>query len=166
MCAGIHTASGSLQTAERSYRPCVQYFDGGSRRNPGPAGCGAALFATGSSTPVATASAYLGEATSNEAEYQGLIMGLQLALRHGVRAVLIRGDSKLVVSQLVGSWQVKKPHLAALLDLVNARLLPRIERWQAKHVRRESNAVADRLANEAMDKGARGAEPCLPSDEL
>lgn len=86
----------------------AQYFDGGSRGNPGEAGCGAALFRHDArSSPVATRSAYLGKATSNEAEYQGLIMGLQLAAQQGAREVAIRGDSKLVISQLLGQWQVR-----------------------------------------------------------
>lgn len=144
----------------------MQYFDGGSRRNPGPAGCGAAIFQGSSGRPLAIASEFLGDATSNEAEYQGLIMGLQLALKHGATAVAIRGDSKLVVNQLLGTWQVKKPHLADLLDLVNTRLLPRFERWQVQHVPRELNAVADAQANAAMDRGARGASPRLPSAAL
>jgi ribonuclease H / adenosylcobalamin/alpha-ribazole phosphatase len=73
----------------------MQYFDGGSRANPGPAGCGAAVYPEFGSTPIATASAYLGTATSNEAEYQGLILALKLARDRGASRVAIHGDSKV-----------------------------------------------------------------------
>lgn len=114
----------------------MQYFDGGSRGNPGEAGCGAALFTgEGRGMPVATRSAYLGKATSNEAEYQGLIMGLQLAVSRGAREVAIRGDSKLVINQLLGTWQVPLWRLCKLLVASSSR--PCIA-WQhaAPHLRR------------------------------
>jgi ribonuclease HI len=134
----------------------VQFFDGGSRHNPGQAGCGAAIFAEGEPglrRPLATAHAFLGIATCNEAEYQGLILGLQLALRHGAHEVVIHGDSKLVVKQLLGEWKVKNERLSLLLDHINSQLLPKFEAWKAQHVYRDANGVADALANLAMDEG-------------
>lgn len=142
----------------------LQFFDGGARRNPGPAGCGAAVLPTdGAAHPLATRSAYLGTATSNEAEYQGLILGLQLALDHGATEISICGDSKLVVNQLLGRWQVRNERLARLLDVINTSLLPRFDRWKVKHVYREDNSLADRLANQAMDAGMRGERADVPS---
>lgn len=141
----------------------LQFFDGGSRGNPGLAGCGAALFPRGGGAPLDTAHAYLGTATSNEAEYQGLILGLSLALRHGATDVAICGDSKLVVNQLNGVWQIRNPRLARLLDVVKCDLLPSFGRWEVRHVYREANGVADALANEAMDSARYGAVPRLPS---
>jgi ribonuclease HI len=147
----------------------VQFFDGGSRSNPGPAGCGACIYSDddGSHAPLlATASAFLGVATSNEAEYQGLILGLKLALDNGAREVSIHGDSKLVVNQVLGQWQARNHRLARLLALVNGSLLPRFDQWRVQHVYREGNKLADELANEAMDSGRRGACSMLPSESL
>lgn len=145
----------------------AQYFDGGSRGNPGLAGCGAALFPPGGrGPPLDTASAYLGTATSNEAEYQGLILGLSLALRNGATDVAICGDSKLVVNQLNGVWAIRNPRLARLLAVVKGDLLPRFTRWDVRHVYREANCTADALANEAMDSAGRGAAARLPSQNV
>ena len=148
------------------WQTCVQYFSGGARRNPGPAGCGAAILAARTSTLIATSSAYLGEATSNEAAYQGLILGLQLALQHGAQRVLIRSSSELVIRQLTGKWEAKSPPLAARLAMVRAHLLPRLSHCEAVHVLRELNMDASQLAKEAMDAGASGVDPRLPSDAL
>jgi ribonuclease HI len=144
----------------------MQYFDGGSRGNPGPAGCGTAVFdPSDKCTPVATASAYLGRATNNAAEYEGLILGLQLALRNGARHVIIRGDSMLVVRQIRGEWRAHNDHLRDLLEIVREKLLPRFDSWEVGHVYRDKNSEADALANEAMDGGRGGQRPRLPSEE-
>lgn len=95
----------------------MQYFDGGSRGNPGPAGSGAVLFesdpgASGEGADAsATGRACLGRQTNNCAEYEGLVLGLLLALQSGATRVHVRGDSMLVVKQVRGpevSWII--PH--------------------------------------------------------
>jgi len=140
----------------------VQYFDGGSRGNPGPAGCGAAIYARdGDSTPVATAHAFVGHATNNQAEYEGLILGLGLALQQGAKSITIRGDSMLVVNQVKQTWKAHHAGMRRLLDVVLQTMLPRFGGWQIQHVYRNENGEADRLANQAMD--SRVPAP-LPSE--
>jgi ribonuclease HI len=144
----------------------LQFFDGGSRRNPGHAGCGAALFTTDSSVAMDTDSAYLGVATSNVAEYQGLILGLKLAYNHGIRVVDIRGDSNLVINQLNSDWKVNNEKLKALLATVHS-MLPKFDEWNASHVYREQNSVADGLVNDAIDEGIAGHRSVrTPSEEM
>jgi ribonuclease HI len=86
------------------------YVDGACRGNPGPAGAGAVLYGP-KGDKRAEDSRYLGEATNNVAEYQALLLGLELALKHGAKNLSIVSDSELMVRQLNGSYQVKKPHL-------------------------------------------------------
>ncbi|MFL6122882.1 bifunctional RNase H/acid phosphatase [Actinophytocola sp.] len=137
--------------------------DGGSRGNPGPAGYGAAVFAHDGSL-LAERAEGIGVATNNVAEYQGLIAGLTAARELGATEVAVRMDSKLVVEQMSGRWQVKhealKPlaatarELAAGFDEVTYTWIPRAR-----------NAHADRLANEAMDTQAgRPARQPAPVD--
>lgn len=133
----------------------LQFFDGGSRGNPGPGGCGAAVFSCSDRSTITSRSAFLGHTTNNRAEYEGLILGLKIALDSGVNSISVHGDSKLVVMQVNGQWQAHDPELAILRDHVVQKLLTKFENWQVHHVRRENNSEADRLANDAMDHGMR-----------
>jgi ribonuclease HI len=130
----------------------VLHADGGSRGNPGPAGAGAVLT-TEDGEEVAGLSRYLGRATNNVAEYQALIMGLEEARRLGCRELEVRLDSELIVRQLSGRYRVKSPHLKPLHDRAR-ELLAGFGRVRVSHVAREHNHKADRLANQAMDRGA------------
>lgn len=129
----------------------VLHADGGSRGNPGPAGAGAALL-DAAGRQVAAWRRYLGITTNNVAEYQALIMGLEGALDLGVSQLLVRLDSELLVRQLQGRYQVKSPHLKPLFAQARA-LAGRYASIQFQHIPREQNAIADRLANLAMDQG-------------
>jgi ribonuclease H / adenosylcobalamin/alpha-ribazole phosphatase len=127
--------------------------DGGSRGNPGPAGYGAVVFDATDHRVLAERKESIGIATNNVAEYRGLIAGLQAAKELGATSVAVRMDSKLVVEQMSGRWQVKNETLRPLVrqasDLRSA-LGPVTFEWMP----RERNKHADRLANEAMDEAA------------
>ncbi len=98
----------------------------------------------------------IGEATNNVAEYAAVIAGLELAHQKGVTDIEIFMDSELVVSQLLGKWKIKKDTLRPLAVKARA-LMNRFESCELKHVRRELNADADRLANQGMDAAALDA---------
>jgi probable phosphoglycerate mutase len=134
-------------------RRLVVEADGGSRGNPGPAGYGAVVRDAATGEVLAEVSDYLGRATNNVAEYSGLIAGLRAAaaLARGAD-VDVRMDSKLVVEQMSGRWQIKHPDMRPLAAQARqaAQALGRVTyTW----VPRARNAHADRLANEAMDAG-------------
>jgi broad specificity phosphatase PhoE/ribonuclease HI len=126
--------------------------DGGSRGNPGPAGYGAAVFADNGSL-LAERAEGIGVTTNNVAEYQGLIAGLRAARDLGADEVTVRMDSKLVVEQMSGRWQIKnaalKPLAATAKEIATA-----FGRVTYTWIPRAQNAHADRLANEAMDAQA------------
>ena len=96
--------------------------DGGSRGNPGPAGYGAVVLDPATEEVLAERAEGLGVATNNVAEYQGLIAGLRAAIELGATEVEVRMDSKLVVEQMSGRWQVKHPAMKPLA-LEAARLV-------------------------------------------
>jgi ribonuclease HI len=124
-------------------------IDGGSRVNPGPAGFGV-RFAGPDGTVVAEFSGAIGVATNNVAEYSGLLAALRYAIDHGYANLTVRSDSLLLVCQMRGEYKVKNPGLQAL-HAEARRLVSEVGRVRFEHVRRELNAHADRLANEAMD---------------
>ena len=137
-------------------------FDGGARGNPGPAGAGAVIF---QKTPrgraggkVRGVAVWLGgdpPVTNNEAEYQGMIAGLEMARELGVRRVCVEGDSLLAVRQMLGEYKVKNERLLVLYR--EAMLLKEgFDEVSFKHVRRAMNAAADALANQALDEERSG----------
>jgi ribonuclease H / adenosylcobalamin/alpha-ribazole phosphatase len=130
--------------------------DGGARGNPGPAGYGAVVRDPDSGDVLAERCAALGTATNNVAEYNGLIAGLSAAVDLGAREVEVLMDSKLVVEQMSGRWQIKHPALRPLAAQA-AALVTRFDRVGFTWVPRERNKLADALANRAMDEARSGA---------
>ena len=129
----------------------VAHSDGGARGNPGPSGYGV-VIKDEAGRKVAALSEYLGHQTNNFAEYQGLIAALEYALEHGPKALKVISDSELLVRQMTGVYKVRN---ATLQDL-HARakqLIAKLEWFSIGHALREHNQEADRLANEAMDRG-------------
>lgn len=129
--------------------------DGGARGNPGPAGYGAVVLDAASGAVLAERAAGLGTTTNNVAEYSGLIAGLEAALELGATEVDVRMDSKLVIEQLTGRWQVRQPHLQPLAAQAKA-LVRKLGTVRFSWIPRARNARADRLANQAMDAQADG----------
>jgi probable phosphoglycerate mutase len=129
--------------------------DGGSRGNPGPAAYGAVVRDGDTGDVLVEVAEYIGTATNNVAEYRGVIAGLTAALELGATDVGVRMDSKLVVEQLSGRWQVKHPSMKPLA-MQATRLARNFASIEYAWMPRERNKHADRLANEAMDDAAAG----------
>jgi dinuclear metal center YbgI/SA1388 family protein len=132
------------------------YTDGGARGNPGPAGIGARLT-TSAGEVVEDLADYIGKATNNVAEYQALIAGLEVALDRGVERLDVFLDSELVVKQVNGQYKVKDAGLKPLHRQA-CLLLSKFHEVDVRHVRREQNAAADALVNQAID-AALGLRP-------
>lgn len=128
----------------------IAYTDGGARGNPGPSGYGV-VIKDESGRKVAALSEYLGHQTNNFAEYQGLIAALEYALGHG-KVLKVISDSELLVRQIKGIYKVKNPTLQDLHARAK-ELIAQMNWFSIGHAFREHNREADRLANEAMDKG-------------
>ena len=131
------------------------HCDGGARGNPGPAGYGVEVTdPTGA--VVAELSEFLGICTNNVAEYSGLLASLQYALDHGHPALRVISDSELMVKQIQGKYKVNSPDLKPLWQTAKQRIA-QLKSFEITHALRHKNKAADRLANEAMDRGmARG----------
>jgi ribonuclease HI len=127
------------------------HCDGGSRGNPGPSGYGA-VIEDPQGQVVARLSRFLGRQTNNYAEYSGLLAVLEWALGNGAKQMRVVSDSELMVKQMKGLYKVKSPGLIPLWQEAKRRAA-RLERFEMRHTLRGGNKEADRLANEAMDKG-------------
>ncbi|MFF5314026.1 bifunctional RNase H/acid phosphatase [Streptomyces massasporeus] len=138
-------------------REFIVEADGGSRGNPGPAGYGAVVSDAATGETLRETAEYIGIATNNVAEYRGLLAGLRAAHALDPTATVhVRMDSKLVIEQMSGRWKIKHPDMKPLAAQA-ARIFPP-DRVTYEWIPRAQNKHADRLANEAMDAGARGEQ--------
>jgi ribonuclease HI len=93
------------------------------------------------------------EATNNMAEYEALIFGLTVALSLGVRELLVKGDSQLIIRQVRGECYCNNPQLVAYL--IHVRKLEKdFDALELQHVPRESNSAADALSAKASTKAS------------
>jgi probable phosphoglycerate mutase len=129
------------------------HCDGGARGNPGPAGYGA-LIQDANGMVIAELSEFLGIRTNNFAEYSGLLGCLQFALDNHHYRLRVVSDSELMVKQILGKYQVKSPDLKPLYEEAKRRIA-KLEKFEISHALRHKNKDADRLANEAMDRGMK-----------
>jgi probable phosphoglycerate mutase len=127
------------------------HCDGGARGNPGPAGFGAVLQDE-HGTILAELSEFLGVRTNNYAEYSGLLACLQYAVDHHHPRLRVVSDSELMVKQIQGKYKVNSPDLRPLWQEARNRIA-KLEGFEISHALRHKNKDADRLANEAMDRG-------------
>ena len=141
-------------SADKTY---ILRFDGGSRGNPGIAGSGMVLYDSEDGSEVWNGCQYLGDnLTNNEAEYAGLITGLQCARSLGIEKIVAQGDSKLILQQVEGNWKVKALHLRQYYNEA-VSMSKEFASFQTCHIERARNSRADELANEAMNtKQSRG----------
>lgn len=123
------------------------HFDGASRGNPGDGSCAAVVEVDGR---VEEVSLFLGQCTNNQAEYCGLIAGLETSLKFGAREIELFSDSIVCVKQVLGEYKVKSDHLAPL-HMRASRLLAKFAKWSIQHVPREENERADFLSNLVLD---------------
>lgn len=131
------------------------FTDGGARSNPGPAGYGYVIYdlSSGSEIILRKCGNYIGTATNNQAEYEGLINALDWVLSNINRPINaeIFLDSMLVVKQSLGEFKVKNSALKPLNFKARA-LLSKLDSFTLNHVMRDKNAVADELYNNAIDE--------------
>lgn len=125
------------------------FTDGAARGNPGPAALGAVLLDDADQV-LLELSERLGIASNNVAEYRALLAGLHAALARGIRLLVVKSDSELMIKQLQGEYAMKSAILRPLYREA-LELLKRFKEVRLFHVRREANQHADRLANRAFE---------------
>ncbi len=123
------------------------FTDGGARGNPGPAAIGGVLTIGDKKFNF---SEYIGKATNNQAEYQALLKGLELAKEHQVEELACFLDSELVVRQINREYKVKDAELAILFVKI-WNVAQKFKKINFSHIPREMNTAADKLVNEALD---------------
>jgi ribonuclease HI len=151
----IESLSRSLGDTPPAPRPrgldrAILHADGASRGNPGPSAI-AAIIHLPSGQELASVAKRIGRATNNVAEYRAVIEGMKLARDIGVRELTVFVDSELVMKQLTGAYRIRSKDLEPLAHEVAAEVR-HFAKCAFKHVKREENREADRMANEALDR--------------
>ncbi len=129
-------------------KEAIIHFDGGGQ-SPGPVT--AACIVELSDGSVVQDDKRFDQGTHNIAEWNALILGLRLALDHGERHVVVKGDSRLVVNQVNGDWKTKHPPLLPLRAEAE-ELLARFESARVKWIPRKQNWRADKAATSALNE--------------
>ena len=127
------------------------YIDGGARGNPGPAGAGVVIVDADDDGTLYEGGLFLGHATNNVAEYNGMLHGLKIAADLKAGEVEVISDSELLVRQMAGQYRVKNPGLQPLYRRAQ-ELVKSFGKCRFRHVRREQNTRADALVNQAIDQ--------------
>lgn len=137
----------------------VIYSDGGSRGNPGPSAAGFVVL-NSQQEVIAEGGEYLGITTNNQAEYQGVRIGLEKAIELGFKKVDFKLDSMLVVNQMKGQYKIKNRELWPINERIRM-LMTQFERVTFTHVNRQFNQLADGMVNKTLDahKAHPGAAP-------
>jgi len=144
--------------SDRSQAAWLMQFDGAANPNPGPASSGAVLWSPpdleGRRNPVFEMGKYLGKATNNIAEVQGLLLGLKIAAMRGARELLIEGDSELIIFQQTGKYRVSDKKLKVWWSEIQAAMMDETcFDWIAiRQVPREFNERADSITKEVLGR--------------
>jgi ribonuclease HI len=125
------------------------FTDGGSRGNPGDSAC--AFVVLKNKVEIYTNYSYLGKKTNNQAEYEGLIHGLEYLIKSEMYEAKFYSDSELMVKQIKKLYRVKDEGLKVLYEKANS-FINRFKSFEIIHVRRELNKNADLLVNKCLDE--------------
>jgi ribonuclease HI len=128
------------------------YIDGASKGNPGPSGIGVVIYSDGQA--IKNISCYIGEGTNNIAEYTALIYALQEGLLLKAQALKINTDSELLCRQMNKIYKVKSANILGLYNQAT-RLISGFKKFSIKHIPRENNSIADKLATKAIREQVR-----------
>lgn len=127
--------------------------DGGSRGNPGISGGG--VVVKKNDDIIFEQAIFFGQKTNNEAEYLAFLSALdwltKFSTDNKIEKVNFYLDSKLVVEQINKNWQVKEPRLREFVQKAWLKIAALPYPIKVTHVLRKANALADALANQAMD---------------
>ena len=145
-----HASGGASSPIKRTHHDeYVLFFDGCSKNNPGPSGAGAVLYHNG--VEIWSTAVFVGhKETNNVAEYTGMMVGIKRAVEMGIRRLVVKGDSNLVVQQMNGKFRVNAEHIKPL-HATAKNIIRNFDSIQFVHVYRHLNQRADELSNMGLE---------------
>jgi ribonuclease HI len=135
----------------------VMHFDGAFNL-PG-AGAGAVLTSPSGDKLFYAVQLYFKpehKVSNNIAEYEGLLAGLRAANALGIKRLVIKGDSQLVLNFSNKRYTLKDEHMAAYLD-EHQKMEKRFQGLELKHTPQGENVEVDEIAKRASHRLAQPA---------
>ena len=133
------------------------YFDGARRKSGAGAGV---IFVTLDEAIIPYSFTLTSAISNNAAEYEALIIGLEIAHNMELNTLTIYGDSQLIINQLLGIYAVKKEGLVPYFQR-EKELMAMFDDLKVQHVVRNQNEKADALASLAA---SMALDPCQTMD--
>lgn len=130
------------------------FTDGASRGNPGESGIGI-VIRTEQGDRLVAEGVYIGTMTNNAAEYEAFLTLLDRVREMPCSQLIVHSDSELMVRQLTGKYKIKSPNLKEYHRRATEKLAGMPFPVEIRHVLREENSEADRLANQGIDRHQR-----------
>ncbi|KAL0433347.1 UNVERIFIED_CONTAM: hypothetical protein Slati_2669000 [Sesamum latifolium] len=118
------------------------HVDGSSNANNGGAGI---LLQGPNGVEIEVAARLSFATTNNEAEYEALILGLQLELETGARELSVCTDSQLVAMQVEGAYETRERTMMQYLEKVK-ELMALFDKCMVQQITRNENERADALS--------------------
>ncbi|KAK4386210.1 hypothetical protein Sango_2491600 [Sesamum angolense] len=134
------------------------YFDGASHKEGAGAGV---VFSTSEGEVLPYSFTLTQNCSNNVAEYQALILGLEIVVDAKQLPLKVYGDSQLVVNQLLGLYEVKKPGLLPYHNYAK-KLMGWLGDIELEHLPRKDNKQADALAKLASTLSMTDKEAHIP----
>ncbi|XP_047174666.1 uncharacterized protein LOC124842265 [Vigna umbellata] len=145
---GQHLADFAAELPPSSQDELNLYVDGASGRSI----CGAGIVLEGPNGFLLEHSLiFKFKVSNNQAEYEALVAGLELAKDMGARRITCRTDSELVVGQMNGNFQVREERLLRYFQRATD-LAKAFDKVDIQHIHREQNARADVLSKLSSGK--------------
>ena len=124
------------------------HIDGASRGNPGLSAIG--VIIKHDEKILREYSEFLGIRTNNQAEYEALRRALEICNKLD-KEITVFSDSELLVNQRNIKYKVRNQNLKMISREIS-NLEKNFEKVQYRHIPREKNNKADKLANKALDE--------------
>ncbi|VEP16172.1 conserved hypothetical protein [Hyella patelloides LEGE 07179] len=132
----------------RALKPPLLTFDGSSKGRPGRSASAAVIEYPARTRHTVTK--FIPSAFANEAEYTGLIIGLEKARELGILSLEIKGDSRTIIYQVLGKYQLNSD--SKFLDYRERvlNLLSFFDDYSLTWIPRRKNQLADRAAHKCL----------------
>jgi ribonuclease HI len=126
------------------------YFDGACKKNPSTIASIGYLIKDNNGKIIYNNYRKLeGLSTNNFSEYSALYEGLLAANELNIKDIIVRGDSNLVIQQMLGNWKIKSENLIELFTKCNV-IKNKFNKINFEWIPRNENSEADYLANLAL----------------
>ncbi|KAE9345433.1 hypothetical protein PR003_g7955 [Phytophthora rubi] len=139
----------SVEMLEDDFEGVVLSFDGAAKTSTRKGSCGCVLWKLQGWSDMEAQGFILEDVTVNDAEYNGLLKGLQMAREKDITELVVVGDSRIVIQQVQGLINCHQPNLQRKLAECEA-MKEHFTSLRLVHVKRDVNQAADYITSKTL----------------